>query len=60
MDLKKVVEGDKRGELAKAAIGPNQEHVRNATIAIVFTAVYERTTWKYKHLCMKNERERAI
>ena len=47
-ELEKVLEGDKRKELAKAAIGPNQEHVRDAAINIVFTAVYERTTAKYK------------
>ncbi len=47
-ELEKVLDGDKRGELAKAAIGPNQEHVRNAAVSIVFTAVYERTTAKYK------------
>ena len=47
-ELEKVLDGDKGGELAKAAIGPNQEHVRDAAINIVFTAVYERTTAKYK------------
>jgi SagB-type dehydrogenase family enzyme len=47
-ELEKVVDGDKREDLAEAAVGPNQEHVRDATITIVFTAVYERTTAKYK------------
>ncbi|MCK4475592.1 MAG: SagB/ThcOx family dehydrogenase [Methanophagales archaeon] len=47
-ELEKVGDGDKRGELAEAAVGPNQEHVRDAAIDIVFTAVYERTTGKYK------------
>jgi len=49
-ELEKVLDGDKRGELAKAAIGPNQKHVRDAAINIVFTAAYERTTVKYKTL----------
>jgi nitroreductase len=31
-ELEKVVDGDKRGELAEAAVGPNQEHVRDAAI----------------------------
>jgi SagB-type dehydrogenase family enzyme len=47
-ELEKVVDGDKREALAEAAVGPNQEHVRDAAITIVFTAVYERTTAKYK------------
>ncbi|MGB2728809.1 MAG: SagB/ThcOx family dehydrogenase [Halobacteriota archaeon] len=44
-DLEKVKEGDVRAELADAALG--QECVNDAAIDIVFTAVYERTTWKY-------------
>ena len=44
-ELEKVVDGDKREELAEAAGG--QECVKDAAIDIVFTAVYERTTWKY-------------
>jgi len=44
-ELEKVAEGDKRAELAEAAV--RQEHVRDAAIDIVFTAVYARTTWKY-------------
>jgi len=43
--LEKMVDGDKRVELAEAAGG--QECVKDAAIDIVFTAVYERTTWKY-------------
>jgi SagB-type dehydrogenase family enzyme len=45
-ELEKVADGDKRRELSNAAL--NQECIRNAAIDIVFTAVYERTTWKYK------------
>lgn len=45
-ELEKVKEGDIRAELADAAGG--QECVRDAAIDIVFTAVYERTTSKYK------------
>ncbi|MBA7526111.1 Microcin B17-processing protein McbC [subsurface metagenome] len=44
-DLEKVKDGDVRAELAEAALG--QECVKDAAIDIVFTAVYERTTWKY-------------
>ncbi|RCV65693.1 Nitroreductase [Methanophagales archaeon] len=44
-DLEKVTDGDIRAELADAALG--QECVRDGAIAIVFTAVYERTTGKY-------------
>jgi len=47
-ELEKVVDGDKREALAEAAVGPNQKHVRDAAMTIVFTAVYERTTAKYK------------
>lgn len=45
-ELEKVTDGDIRAELAEAALG--QECVKDAAIDIVFTAVYERTTWKYK------------
>ena len=44
-ELEKVADGDKREELANAAVG--QDCVRDAAIDIVFTAVYARTTWKY-------------
>lgn len=44
-ELEKVKDGDVRKELAEAAVG--QEHVREAAIDIVFTAVYERTKAKY-------------
>jgi len=44
-DLEKVTDADIRAELADAALG--QECVRDGAIAIVFTAVYERTTRKY-------------
>jgi SagB-type dehydrogenase family enzyme len=43
--LVKTGEGDKRAELAKAALG--QEWVEEGAVSIVFTAVYERTTGKY-------------
>jgi len=45
-ELEKVRDGDIRTELADAALG--QECVRDAAIALVFAAVYERTTVKYK------------
>ena len=45
-ELEKVKEGDIRAELADAAGG--QACIRDAAIDIVFTAVYERTTGKYK------------
>jgi SagB-type dehydrogenase family enzyme len=44
-ELIKVLDGDKREELAQAALG--QEHIRNAAINIMFVAVFERTTVKY-------------
>jgi len=43
--LVRTVEGDKRVELADAALG--QYFVGEGAIVIVFTAVYERTTGKY-------------
>lgn len=43
--LVRTMEGDKRVELADAALG--QHFVGEGAIAIVFTAVYERTTGKY-------------
>jgi SagB-type dehydrogenase family enzyme len=46
-ELEKAVTGDLRVELSKAAVGQNQEHVRDAAVDLVFTAVYERTTGKY-------------
>ncbi len=45
-ELEKVKDGDVRAELADAALG--QECIRDAAINIVFTAVYERTTGKYR------------
>ena len=45
-ELEKVKDGDIRAELADAALG--QACVRDAAIDIVFTAVYERTTGKYR------------
>ena len=44
-NLTRIVDGDKRDELAAAALG--QECVRRCSAAIVFSAVYERTTGKY-------------
>jgi len=43
--LLKVAAGDRRSELASAALG--QEWVEEGAIDMVFTAVYERTTQKY-------------
>jgi len=43
--LMRIIEGDKRNELCKAALG--QTSVRNAAAVIVISAVYERTTVKY-------------
>jgi len=43
--LVRTVAGDKRAELADAALG--QHFVGEGAIVIVFTAVYERTTGKY-------------
>lgn len=44
-ELVKVLDGDKRAELATAALG--QTWVKEGAINIVITAVYERTTVKY-------------
>ena len=44
--LEMVAEGDKRAELCDAALG--QRCVRDGAIVIVFSAVYERTTGRYK------------
>ena len=43
--LLKIVEGDKRSELCKAAL--NQSAVKNAPVVILFFAVYQRITVKY-------------
>jgi len=44
-ELRRVLDGDKRAELAAAALG--QGWVREGAVDIVFTAVYERTTGRY-------------
>ena len=44
-ELSKVMDEDLRGGLAAAAL--RQSCVRDGAIALVFTAVYERTTGKY-------------
>ena len=43
--LVRIMDGDKRAELAEAALA--QSCVKEGAIAIVFTAVYEKTTGKY-------------
>lgn len=45
-ELVRVAEGDKREELCDAALG--QRWVEEGAIVIVFSAVYERTTGRYK------------
>ena len=44
-ELRKVLDGDKRAELAEAALG--QSWVREGAVDIVFTAIYERTIGRY-------------
>ena len=44
--LVRFMDGDKRSELAGAALG--QSSVAEGALAVVFTAVYERTTVKYR------------
>ena len=44
-ELSLIIDGDKRSELADAALA--QSWVEKGALAIVFTAVYERTTVKY-------------
>jgi len=44
-ELTRLIDGDKRSELADAALG--QTFVKEGALAIIFTAVYERTTAKY-------------
>ncbi len=44
-EILRILDGDKRAELADAALG--QASVREAAVDIVITAVYERTTVKY-------------
>lgn len=44
-ELVLLIDGDKRSELADAALG--QSSVEQGALAIVFAAVYERTTVKY-------------
>jgi len=44
-ELAKVAEGDKRMELYNAAL--NQSAVKDAAVAVVFSAVYKRTAEKY-------------
>jgi len=43
--LSRIIDGDKRAELADAALA--QSWVKEGAISIVFTAVYDRTTIKY-------------
>ena len=43
--LIQVLEGDKRAELCRAAL--NQSSIKNASVVILFCAVYQRTTVKY-------------
>ncbi len=54
--LMRISEGDKRAEVSEAAF--NQVHFETAAAAIVYSAVYERTTVKYggrgreRYVCM--------
>ena len=43
--IEKVLEGDRRGELYRAAL--SQGAIRGAPVSLVFAAIYERTTVKY-------------
>jgi SagB-type dehydrogenase family enzyme len=43
--LKRILKGDKRSELASAALG--QSYVKNNAVVLVFSAVEKRTTGKY-------------
>jgi len=45
-ELVKVIEGDKRSELSKAAV--HQSPIKDAPAVIVISAVYKRTTGKYE------------
>ncbi len=45
-ELAMIAEGDKRKELYNSAL--YQESIREAPAIIVISAVYERTTWKYR------------
>lgn len=44
--LKREKVGDLRGEVAKAAL--NQKFIGDAGVVFVITAVFQRTTWRYK------------
>ena len=43
--LMRIAEGDMRSEVSEASF--NQDHFRTASAAIIYSAVYERTTVKY-------------
>jgi len=51
-----IAEGDKRSEVSEAAF--DQDHFRTASAAIIYSAIYERTTVKYgrrgrdRYVCM--------
>jgi len=51
-----IAEGDKRSEVSESAF--NQDHFRTASAAIIYSAIYERTTVKYgrrgreRYVCM--------
>ena len=44
-DLLKIADGDKRSELARAALG--QSYVRNAPVDLVVSGIYKRITSRY-------------
>jgi SagB-type dehydrogenase family enzyme len=54
--LMRIAEGDKRAEVSEASF--NQDQFKTASAAIVYSAVYERTTVKYgqrgrnRYVCM--------